>query len=115
MRWATGRKAKEDRELLRLLWRFIDALYAQRPPDFEAAEMDIHDLNVGLIKSTDETFNINVTAGLEAEFADYVAIWMCGRPGDALGPWRIAHFTPERARIIATCLVSRANLVEGTG
>lgn len=79
----------------------------------ERAGMDIYQNNTGVVRSTDDSFAVMVTTAFEPSHGDCVSIGIKWPDSDP-GVWKVAHFSPARARLIADHLLRHAKRLEAS-
>jgi hypothetical protein len=75
------------------------------------AKMNIFQWNTRVVRSTDDSFRVQVGGAYENHWGDCVSIGV-RHPKDPPGEWRVAHFSPARARLIAEHLTMMADHLE---
>lgn len=72
----------------------------------ERAGVDADALHVGVVHGDDGLGRIGIASALKPEWGDHLRIEFM--PESSPGHWYFAHFSPERAELIAAMLLQRA-------
>lgn len=87
------------------------SIRAQQEALLKRAGMDEFQLNTGVVRATAQDGRIGITSSFDRDFGDCVCIqWR--QENDPPAQWRVAHYSPAKARLIALLLIERAEAIE---
>jgi hypothetical protein len=87
------------------------AFEARRDALLARAKMNIFQWNTRVVRPTDDSFSVMIGGAYDNHWGDCVSIGV-RNPKDPPGEWRVSHFSPARARLIAEHLNQMAAYLE---